>query len=331
MLSISPLRQKFFWLITFSILGFSAALYFSGKSADIQELDRELYYFPIFIAAMRYGMRGAMIALAAIYLLYIPFIMISWQGTLQHEFARIIDIIFYFLFAFGAGYLADREKRIREELERNRMIISLGRITSGIVHDLKNPLISIIGLLERLEKGKGRCSAYVPLMLQDALRMKRIVYDVLDFARPVTLKKRICSLFETVKNSLEMCREKAEKAGVALGTVREDIFVEADPLLLERALVNVISNAIEASTAGSEVIVSLQRQDGAAVITVRDNGRGMDRKTIEHCFEPYFSMKASGNGLGLPITRKIVEAHGGSVKIEQPSSGGTAFDIILPL
>jgi len=305
--------------------------YFFHGSGDLWEFERELYYFPIFLAAMRYGRRGALIALGAIYLFYIPFTVYTWRGSLEREFVRVMDLVFYLLFAFGAGYLADRDKRIRDELERNRMIISLGRITSGIVHDLKNPLISIIGLLERLAEGKGDCETYVPVMLQDALRMKRIVNDVLDFARPVKLKKELCNISDVVQNAVKMCEEKAQKAGVKLSTSLEDIYAQIDPFMLERALVNVISNAIEASGKGREVVIASRKQDGTALIVVRDKGPGMDKETLAHCFDPYFSRKTRGNGLGLPITKKIVEAHGGAVAIEQPLSGGTAFKFYLPL
>ena len=331
MFSASLLRQKFFWLITLSILGISAVQYFFSDTADLQEIDRELYYFPIFVAAMRYGMRGAMVALCAIYFLYIPFIAMTWKGSIGHESARVVDLVFYFLFAFGAGFLADRDRKIRAELERNRLTISLGRITSAIVHDLKNPLISITGLLERLARGKGDCATYVPLILQDAYRMKRIVDDVLDFARPVKLKKERCSLAGVIRHAVEMCQERAEKAGVRVETELEDVRADADSFMLERALVNVISNAVEASEPGKKVVVRLHRDGDFVRISVRDFGSGMDRETIEHCFEPYFTRKQGGNGLGLPITKRIVEAHGGHVKIGQPESGGTVFSIFLPL
>ncbi len=318
-------------MITISILGISAVQYFFSDTPDLQEIDRELYYFPIFVAAMRYGMRGTMIALAAVYFVYIPFIVHTWKGSIEHQSARILDLIFYFMFAFGAGYLADRDRRIRAELERNRLIISLGRITSAIVHDLKNPLISMIGLLERLSKGKGDCMTYIPVILKDAYRMKRIVDDVLDFARPVKLNREECSLASVIRQAVEMCREKAEKAGIRIGTDLADIQTSADSFLLERALINVISNAIEASSRGSEVDISLRRDDDSALIAVRDHGSGMDQETIDHCFEPYFSRKKGGNGLGLPITKRIIEAHGGQVEIRQPKSGGTLFKIFLPV
>ncbi len=331
MFSFSILRQKFFWLITVSILGISVFQYFFSHATDFQEIDRELYYFPIFVAAMRYGMQGAMTALIAVYCLYIPFIAMTWKGSIEHECARMIDLFFYFLFAFGAGYLADRDRRIRSELEKNRLVMSLGRITSGIVHDLKNPLISMTGLLERLARGKGDCATYVPVILQDAYRMRRIVDDVLDFARPVRLKKERTSLAEVVSRAAEMCEEKAHKAGIQVEATLDEVRSEIDPFLLERALVNVISNAIEASSAGEKVVVSLKKGRDSAVIAIRDHGRGMDQNTIEHCFDPYFSSKEAGNGLGLPITKRIIEAHGGHVRIEQPESGGTLFNIFLPL
>ena len=331
MASISVIRHKFFWLIIISVVAITAMEYFGLWTSSLHELYRELYYFPLFVAGMRYGIRGAIITLAAIYSVYILHILLTWQGSWQQEIPRILELLFYLLFAVGAGYLSDREKRIRGKLERNRLVISLGRITSGIVHDLKNPLISIIGLLERLARGKGDCSRYVPVMLQDAYRMERIVYDVLDFARPVNLKKERCNLADVVKNAEKMCGEKAEKAKVSLNTELDEIYTEADPFLLERALVNVISNAVEASKAGDTVHVMLKKRGTSALVTVKDDGPGMDKETLENCFQPYFSKKAAGTGLGLPIVKKIIEAHGGAVEIELPPSGGTVFNISLPV
>ncbi len=327
----SFLRQKLFWLIVISIAGITALEYCSDWSSGLHEIYRELYYFPLFVAGIRYGITGAALALGVIYLVYIPHVMLSWQGGWEENLARVLELVFYFLFAFGAGYISDREKKIRENLERNRLIISLGRITSGIVHDLKNPLISITGLLERLASGKGDCSRYVPVMLQDARRMERIIHDVLDFARQVKLKKERCDLADVMKNAVEMCREKAGKEKVTLETDLEHVKAEVDPFLLERALVNVISNAVEASEPGGKVRIELETRGRRALVTVRDHGGGMDRETMARCFEPYFSRKPAGTGLGLPIVKKIIQAHGGSVEVVLPPDGGTAFKISLPL
>lgn len=335
----STVYQKLFWLIAISITAITFLQYFSTRECRLHELYRELYYFPLVIAALRYGRKGALICLSSIYLLYIPYIIITWRDSWQEEATRVVELFFYMLLAMGTGYFADREKKIKAELDRNRFITSLGRITSAIVHDLKNPLISIIGLLERLAKGKGDCSKYVPVILEDAHRMERIVYDVLDFARPVNIKKENTELSDIVKNAVAMCSEKAEKAGVAMETSLDEIHAGADPFLLERALVNVISNAIEASTGTSggrsdtsqKISIKLKKNNGSARITVRDYGPAMDKKTMEHCFEPYFSSKKAGTGLGLPIVKKIVEAHKGSTAIDLPPSGGTSFIITLPL
>ncbi len=329
--SIATIRQKFFWLITVSIIGITILIYLSDRACKFDELYRELYYFPIFIAAMRYGKRGAMTVLAVILLLYTPRIILTWGDGWKAETARLAELLFYLMFAIGAGYFADREKQVKAELDRNRFMTSLGRITSGIVHDLKNPLISIIGLLERLAAGKGDCTRYVPVILQDAHRMERIVYDVLDFAKPINLRKRQCNLSEVVKNAIKMCREKAGIAKVSMDAEIDDVLTLADSFLMERALVNVISNAVEASGKGGKIQISLHRQASSARIVIRDYGQGMDKDTMEHCFEPYFSHKANGTGLGLPIVKKIVEAHGGSISVELPPEGGTAFQIDLPI
>jgi signal transduction histidine kinase len=325
-----PAEQKLFWVIIISIVVITLLQYQSDSSSKLHELYRELYYFPIFIAALRFGTRGALICLAVIMGFYVPYIFITWGSGWEEQAARIIELFFYLFFALGAGYFADREQQIKKELDRTKFITSLGRITSSIVHDLKNPLIAIIGLLERLSKGKGSCERYVPVLLEDARKMERIVYDVLDFARPVQLKLQPANLSKIVMAALETFREKAENKGIKFKTALDNAFtLPVDSFLLERALVNIISNAIEASPEHSVISVMLYRRDGMINITVRDHGQGMNKETLQHCFEPYFSTKQGGTGLGLPIVKKIIEAHGGFIDIELPPSGGTMFRITL--
>ena len=326
----APVRQKLFWVIIVSILAITILQYQSDSSSKFHELYRELYYFPILVSALRFGTRGALVCLAVILFTYIPYIFITWHTGWAEQAARIIELFFYLLFALGAGYFVDREQQIKQELERTRFVTSLGRITSSIVHDLKNPLISIIGLLNRLSRGKGDCRAYVPVLLQDAKKMERIVYDVLDFARPVQIKPELRNLHEIILSAIEMCREKGQKKEIKFQSDLDDsIALNVDAFLIERALVNVISNSIEASPEQGVITITLKKKDGMASITVSDQGPGMDRETMKRCFEPYFSTKSSGTGLGLPIVKKIVEAHGGAISIDSPPSGGTVFTITL--
>jgi len=260
----------------------------------------------------------------------LPYIFITWGTGWEEEAARVVELLLYLLFALGAGYFVDREQQIKRELDKTRFITSLGRITSSIVHDLKNPLIAILGLLERLARGKGDCARYVPLLLQDAKKMERIVYDVLDFARPVKVEPKLRNLSEIILSSIETCREKAKKKHISFETSLDNsLSAEVDAFLLERALVNVISNAIEASPENSVVTIEMKTGDGMITVTVRDQGPGMDKETMKRSFEPYFSTKKSGTGLGLPIVHKIIEAHGGTIEIASPASGGTAVIIKL--
>ncbi len=323
-----PIRQKLFWVIIISVVVIAVLQYTSDRNSHLHELYRELYYFPIFISVLRFGTRGALMCLGVILAFYVPYIFLTWGTDWGEEAARLVELLLYLLFVLGAGYFVDRERQIKEELDRNRFITSLGRITSGIVHDLKNPLMSMTGLLERLAKGKGDSKTYLPVILGEVHRMERIVYDVLDFARPVKLKKDRCNLSSIVQSALETCREKAEKRGVMFRvSVDDSITLDADSFLLERALINIISNAVEASPSGSAIAVGLEQKGNLISITVQDHGPGMNKSTRDHCFEPYFSTKQGGTGLGLPIVKKIIEAHGGTIEIKSHSSGGTTFTI----
>ncbi len=312
------------------IASVSLPLYFTTWPRELHDFYRELYFFPVFYGALRFGLRGSLIVCGIITIVYFPFILKNWGGAFLNELRMIAEILFLFIFAVFSGYIIDKEKKMREELERNKFIISLGRITSGIVHDLKNPLNSTIGLLEKLAQGKGKSEIYIPVMLKDAYKMERIVYDVLDFARQARPRKRLVNLSEVMCQAIISCRQKAKEASVKVVADINDVYKEVDSFLLERAIVNIVSNAIDASKPNQDIEVSLHKDEGKALIRVKDNGPGMDQETYEHCFDPYFSSKQGGTGLGLPIVKKIIDAHNGSISVECMAERGTEVLITLP-
>jgi signal transduction histidine kinase len=161
--------------------------------------------------------------------------------------------------------------------------------------------------------------------------MQRIVNEVLDFAKPMKLDLRQADIGETIRRAVEACRTKAGERGVSL-TVKlppEPISIAMDSFHVQRALVNLIDNAVEASRQGGQVAISAATSRNQLIVTIMDRGAGMSRETQDHLFEPFYTTKCGGTGLGMPIARKILEEHGGTLAITSKEGVGTEATVRL--
>jgi two-component system sensor histidine kinase HydH len=298
----------------------------------MHDIYRQLYFIPLFIGALVFGLRGAMLTYLFVSLLYLPYIVESWTGHLIVETNRALFLLFSAVFSFIAGFLVDRDRRRKKQVERERYLAGLGRAASTLVHDLKNPLFAIQLLARRIEKGKGDPLAASRAILDSAEVMQGIVRDALDFARPIQLDRKEEDAGGIIRQACELCVGKATGKGVALSVDAPEgpLPISLDGARIKRALVNLISNAIEASGSGRNVVVSAGRGKDCLLIAIKDEGAGMDRETLENLFVPFFTTKSTGTGLGMPIAKKIIEGHGGAIDVESRPGKGTHVMIRLP-
>lgn len=218
----------------------------------------ELYYLPLFIGVLRFSIKGAFITWLFVSVAYIPFFFAPWTISLQGYADRTLHIVSTAVVVIVVGFLVERERRNRIQAEQEKYLASIGRIATVIVHDLKNPLISILGFAKRICEGKGDCGQSAQIITESAYTMQRIVNDVLDFTKPMQLDLKDCNLEETINRAVEECRTKAMERDVSLmvNFPAERITITLDSFQVERALVNLIDNSIEASTQGKQVIIS---------------------------------------------------------------------------
>ncbi len=301
----------------------------------LHDIQTELHYIPLLLAALVFGLKGALLTFAAITVLYMPYFLAAWSDPMFSMY-RLFQILLSgcsaFAVAFLAGFLVDRERRHREQAERNRYLASVGRVATTIVHDLKNPLITIIGFTRRLQKGKGDPDGALRSIMESALSMQRIVHDVLDFTRPINLTFSEEDIRNVVNRACDSCRTSAKKQQVTLSVhlPPEPVKARIGKAHMERAIVNIISNAIDASGRDEEVTVNAGRGENGPVIRIRDNGPGMDSETLENIFVPFFTRKHVGTGLGMSIAKKIIDGHHGKIRIKSKPGVGTEMIIELP-
>jgi two-component system sensor histidine kinase HydH len=166
-------------------------------------------------------------------------------------------------------------------------------------------------------------------------RLNRVIGQLLEFARPMKLNKKQASIHEVITYSLKMVQKQVQDKGVTINTNLspeiKDIFIDTDRI--SQVFLNLHLNAIEAMEHGGRLCIdsSIDQESSTVTIIVSDNGAGIKREDLVHVFDPYFTTKQSGTGLGLAIVHRIIEAHGGEVRLESKSGKGTAVRIVLPL
>ncbi|RPH49222.1 MAG: PAS domain-containing sensor histidine kinase [Desulfobacteraceae bacterium] len=225
-------------------------------------------------------------------------------------------------------------RSLRREVARSQRLASLGSLAAGVAHEIRNPLSSIKGFAvyfsERQKKEEDKQIAAI--MIQEVDRLNRVVSQLVELARPVSVSKMPVSLRTIIENSLKLMERDASEKKIEINTsfTTEELEIPIDGDRISQVLLNLYLNAIEAMGKGGRLTVEFSRGEGGAIIKVSDTGSGIGEKDLPHVFDPYFTTKTTGTGLGLSIVHNIIEAHDGKITVESRPGEGTAFTIILP-
>lgn len=326
-------KQYISAFIAFSVVSISVFHFITLPGEhNLHNLLSELYYIPIFLSALLFGLRGAVLTYLFISVFYLPYVYISWTGTFSSEINKFLHIILQGILSLMAGLLMNRFKKQREQVEEQQYLAGLGRASASIAHDLKNPLITIQGYTRRMLDKKGDQDNALDIIASSADTMHKIIHDVLDFSRPLQLnlqKENVCGM---VDRAAQACMEKAYRSNVTLSISGTDMpaFFVADGYLIERVLSNLIANSIEASESGSSVTVTVIPGHNTLQIKIKDQGVGMDRKALKYIFIPFYTRKKGGTGLGMAIAKKIIAEHKGTIFIKSEAGSGTEVTVELP-
>lgn len=327
------------------------------------------YYYPIFLipvvsAATLFELRGVVLVIGiacAAYFSFLSRMFINYaEFELPPDYLSVMSLraAFYAIVGFlvyqqahakrvemkrtqeAAARLAKSNRDLQEahaSLRRSERLAALGQLTAGLAHELRNPLGTIKASAEMLSKPAAKKRPEVMdemagFITSEVDRMNALVASFLDFARPLQIRPVENDLKGVIEGVMREQSELARTRGVKLVTKAEDhdLIFAFDRDLLRLALSNLVQNAIQASAAGQEVELRAETTAGPVVIFVSDEGEGIRREHLESIFNPFFTTKTKGIGLGLALVAKIVDEHGGRIQVWSELGKGTRFELMLP-
>ena len=234
---------------------------------------------------------------------------------------------------------AEHEQR-REKATHAEKMAALGELSFGVAHNVNNTLTGILGRAQLLLRTKDteKITSGIELIIKSAEDGAHIIRRIQDFARKQPSRRfQLVSVAELMKDVCEMSRPRLE-TGVESLQIRMALFADChasvmgDPVELREVLVNMIYNAIDATSAGGEIRLSAQEADGRVVLSISDTGTGMTPEVKSRLFDPFFTTKGkAGTGMGLAVSFGIIRRHNGSVEVESEQGRGTTFRVSLPI
>lgn len=321
-----------------------------------------IFFVPVVFAATTFEWVGVGAVTLMACFAYYSFLLPAFIGTfeLPPGFISLVllRVSFYAIVAFlvfeqakakrnqmerteeAAAQLAESNRNLRKaevSLRRNERLAALGQLTAGLAHELRNPLGTIRASAEMLSKQSTRNRPEVMAEMADYIRteadrMSGLIASFLDFARPLQIRPVNADFILVLQQVFREQSHLAQERGVVLKLESDEpsLTFAFDPDLLRLAISNLLQNAIQASSAGQQVTVAVLPSTGSIQTQVRDHGSGITPEHLENIFNPFFTTKPGGVGLGLAIVAKIVDEHGGRVTVRSETGWGTMFEVVLP-
>ena len=363
-LTILRLSLLFAFIVGTSLLHYLTPL----RLPMLHDIFQRLYYIPIILAAFWFGFRGGLVSALAVSILYAPHVLFQWGGHLTMDLEKYLEILLYNVVGGITGFLSQKEQartvqlqetalglersykklrsqadliiEIEDQLRRAERLSALGELSAALAHEVRNPLGSIRGSAEILmDDYRPSDSKYefCEILVKESERLNRVVEDYLRLARPQPAETRSCDIVEELRTIVVLLTADAKRRGLRLEVTSGRLpQVKGDPEKLRQAFLNIILNGLQATPEGGTVTITADHTEAtedktaSVVINFTDSGPGIESDKLDRVFEPFFTTKDGGTGLGLAVTRKIIESHGGQISIISTLGCGANFQVILP-
>jgi len=326
------------------------------------DIFRRLYYLPIILAGLWFQLRGGLIAGIVVSLVYAPHVLIQWGDHPDVQWEQYLEIVLYNVIGVLTGALARNELLHRrraeksashldesyrklkeqaqliltfeEQLVRASQLSALGELAAGLAHEIRNPLGSIRGTAEIVRDPATpdrQREEFTSILVQEVDRLNQVVTNFLEFARPDPVGKQSHDLNKLLEELVELSAVECQRNHVAVDLKTASLpAMPLDADQLKQVFLNLILNAVQAMPEGGTLQIETERLEHSVAVSVADSGAGIPAAIQSKIFNPFFTTKQSGNGLGLAISQRIVQAHGGQIEVVSQNQGA-CFRVLLPL
>lgn len=223
----------------------------------------------------------------------------------------------------------------RDELIRSERLAFTGRIAANIAHEIRNPLTNVAMAVQQLKKilKKESGAKHIEIITRNVERINFLITELLNCARPPKLKIRPCDMHVLLKGILESTKSKIEAQNIHVveNFNASQPSINVDREHIERGFLNLVNNAIEAMPKGGELTIETKRDEEFFVLSIKDTGGGISEEDIIKIYDPFFSTKSDGVGLGLTICYGIIVSHDGIIEVESKPGKGAVFTVSLPV
>ncbi len=237
-------------------------------------------------------------------------------------------------------YFYNRKKNLKDQSAKISELEELSRLTGGLAHEIKNPLSIIkvnLKLISEALRGRdensARAAKKIDIVRKETDRLEQILEDFLNYIKKAEPQLSSVDINQIVNEMVDFYSPQAFSHSITVRSSMSDesLICKADSDMLKQVLLNLLLNAQQSMPNGGELMLRTQKNGPNAVIIISDTGKGIELGNLARIFDAYYSTRPGGSGLGLPTSKKIIEAHNGSIKVDSIPGKGTSFTIQLPL
>jgi signal transduction histidine kinase len=323
----------------------------------LHQIYQRSYYIPIILAAFWFEISGGLATAIGLTALYLVHIQRDWSHHPDYSFQQYAEIALYFVIAVLVGYLSQAQRKIREQLEsagselkaayqklndtfdqlrHADRLASLGQLSAGIAHEIRNPLGSIQGAVDILAQGIPAAdprSEFAQIARKEVSRLEKLTGEILQFSKPAPPKQMAIHWSEIIEPACRLCTDRAVHQGVEIinQVHASTVSIFVDPEQVKQVLINILINAIQAQPGGGRITIQCSAEAGESIISIQDYGSGINSDQVDHIFDPFFTTKREGTGLGLSISFQLVKNNGGRIWVTSEPGQGSCFHICFPI
>ena len=224
----------------------------------------------------------------------------------------------------------------QQRLIRSEKMAAIGSMLSYIAHEIRNPLVTIGGFAKTLSRftfTDSKITTNIDIIIEEVKRLEKILNNITDFAKPSTLEKVDMQICEVMENTCILMENYFQEKNIKLHKEFEtDVpSISIDPAQIKQVFLNILINAVEAMPDGGDLNISIKSGIESIEIDITDSGKSIPQDLLQNIFDPFFTTKPNGTGVGLSVSLKIIENHGGNIAVESKHGKGTRMSLILPI